>query len=118
VSQYGDDDGESVVRHDVDTRVARKAHVCSACRGPIRVGDLYTREAMLWGGSWEVVKRCPRCQAIFAHLSARIRAEGDRQEHCDPRLNCGHEYKEKWDTEPPPHIAALAFWLPGDPVPT
>lgn len=63
------------------------------------------------------MRRCPRCQVIYLHLEGRIRAEGDYDQFCDESLNCGHEYEERWEEAPPEWLAALAFWLPGDPLP-
>jgi RNase P subunit RPR2 len=116
VSQYGD--GESVDVCDNTEPTARKRHTCHACGEAITPGRKYARVAFLYDGSWHVTKRCERCQVIFEHLSKRIRAAGDSEEYCDPSLNCGHEYEERWRDPPPDHIAALAFWRPGDPLPT
>jgi hypothetical protein len=117
MSQYGDDDGEPIVRRDDAYRNARKPHKCSACGETIAAGRTYHRTAALWGGTWQVVRRCERCQAIFLHLEKKIDAEGASEEFCDWELNCGHEYRERWGESPPEVIAALAFWLPGDPLP-
>jgi hypothetical protein len=50
MSQYGDDDGEPVVRRDDAYRKARKEHKCSACGEEITPGRVYHRTAALWGG--------------------------------------------------------------------
>ena len=116
MSQYGDGDCCSVSDHSV--RTARKIHHCQACGEDVRPGDKYARVFFVFDGDAHTVKRCERCEAIFTHLSARMRREGEMEEYCDERLACGHEYKERWEEEPPPEIAALAFWLPGEPLPT
>jgi hypothetical protein len=119
VSLYGDDDGPAVDVYDTTTRKARKPHKCHACGETVRPGDTYTRVFVVWDGSTDVTKRCARCQAIYVHLAARIRRESydGEYEQCADALNCGHEYKERWGEPPPEVIAALAFWLPGDPIP-
>jgi hypothetical protein len=114
VSQYGD--GDDCPVHKVDARTARKDHTCDACDETIRPGHKYTRTALLFEGAWRVTKRCVRCEAIFQHLTERMK--GSSEEWCDGELNCGHDYEERWREPPPEAIAALAFWLPGDPVPT
>jgi hypothetical protein len=115
MSQYGDGDSPDVC--DSEWRKARKPHDCDACGETVQPCQRYHRTSMLFDGAWSVWIRCVRCQAIFAHLSDRIRESGDHEEFCDAELNCGHDYRERWDEDPPPEIAALAFWRPGDPVP-
>jgi hypothetical protein len=111
MSEYGD--GDYCAVHDSTWRKARKPHNCDACGESITPGRTYHRSAWPCDGSWSVTLRCERCEAIFAHLTSRMsRAD----EYCNPELNCGHEYEERW-REPPPEIAALAFWLPGEPLP-
>jgi uncharacterized C2H2 Zn-finger protein len=83
----------------------------------VAVGRKYHRTALLFDGNWETIVRCERCQAIYRHLSDRMAKEGDCDEFCDDHLNCGHGYQERWEEPPPEAIAALAFWLPGDPLP-
>lgn len=100
------------------TRKARKPHQCDACfTESIRPGDTYTREDVLFEGRWAHTTRCARCQLIFEHLVDMCRAHGDSDEWPDPNLDCGHEYSERWEIEPPAWLAALAFWVPGDPLP-
>lgn len=93
---------------------ARKAHKCDACELTIRPGDVYTRDKLLYDGEWDTVVRCARCQLIFEHLQPMCSRDGDCP---DRELDCGHEYSERWDREPPEWLAALAFWVPGDPLP-
>ena len=114
MSQYGD---EPCSVYDVKERVARKAHKCSACGERVEPGTKYTDVFMVHEGEPYTCKRCPRCQVIYLHLEGRIRAEGDYDWFCDERLNCGHEYEERSKEAPPEWLAALAFWLPGDPLP-
>lgn len=117
MSEYGE--GDYCPVHDRRWRKARKEHTCDACHETIAPGQRYHRTALLYDGSWSTTNRCERCQAIFEHLSVRIKKEGSMvdDEYCNAELNCGHEYKKRWDEEPPPDIAALAFWRPGDPLP-
>lgn len=116
MSEYGDGGYVSVSR--TEKRRARIAHTCHACREEIRPGQLYYSTFYVFDGNPHSFARCERCEAIYDHLSERLRKEGDPEEYCNDRLNCGHEYKERWNEEPPPQIAALAFWIPGDPLPT
>lgn len=97
---------------------ARKVHRCAACELSIRKGDTYVKESSLYESHWSNTKRCERCDLIFEHLVTMCRAHGDSDEWPDPQLDCGHEYRERWDVDPPAWLAALAFWLPGDPLPS
>ena len=114
MSQYGD--GESADVYTDEWRKARKEHWCHACAEAIVPGQRYMRVAMLFEGRWEIIVRCERCESIHAHLRGRIRKGGDPEEYCDDRLNCGHDYRERWSEDPPPEIAKLAFWMPGEPI--
>lgn len=114
MSEYGDGYAEVF---DESWRKARKAHTCHACHEVIAPGRKYHRTFCVFDGSADHNIRCERCQAIYEHLSERMRAAGDCEEYCNWELNCGHEYEERWHEDPPPEIAALAFWLPGDPLP-
>lgn len=99
-------------------RRARKMHTCSACHGEIRKGDAYTREDVLFEREWTRTLRCGRCQIIFDHLMMMCRVHGESDEYPDPELDCGHDYRERWEVDPPEWLAGLAFWLPGDPLPS
>jgi hypothetical protein len=99
--------------YDETTRTARKEHECDACDGKIRPGDKYVAIFIVFQGEIENLKRCARCQSIHAHL--RVKGDGDMWP--DERLSCGEEYESHWGKPPPEHITALAFWLPGDPLP-
>jgi len=90
-------------------RRAIKPHKCSACKETISPGHTYHVIAIIFEGV-ESLKRCERCQKIHEHL--RTLAPGEMWP--DERLNCGEEYSEHWGREPPEHIAALAFVLPGE----
>jgi hypothetical protein len=118
MSEYGEGDCCSVWQDRWLT--ARKPHRCHACRMTIEPGHRYHNTFSVYDGNADTTKRCARCQAIYEHLSKRMRAEPDpweNDEYCNPTLSCGHEYRERWNEDPPPEIAALAFWLPGDPLP-
>jgi hypothetical protein len=115
MSQYGDGDPVDVC--ESEWRKARKLHTCSACSEAISPSQKYHRTAILFEGQWQITARCERCEAIFRHLVAKIQKRGECDEYCDMELNCGHEYRERWNEDPPPEIAALAFWRPGDPLP-
>lgn len=98
-------------------RAAAMSLRCDACEIQIAIGDRYHWETWVFDGDDDASARCVRCQAIYEHLTERMRLGGDRDEFCAPALDCGDEYEERWDEPPPPEIAALAFWLPGDPLP-
>lgn len=91
-----------------ETIRARKEHVCCACKGTIKPGDLYARVFVLYEGDVSTYKRCGRCETIHSHLVTMCRGGGS-YDWPDEELDCGHEYQERWDVDPPPEIAALAF---------
>jgi hypothetical protein len=93
---------------------ARKEHRCAACKETIRRGDLYVQHKSLFDGSWETVKRCLRCDAMYKALDDKIHKATDGEEAADIRLACGHEYKKRWGEEPPPELARLAFMTADD----
>lgn len=96
---------------------ARKEHRCDACKEPIPSGVQYTRVFLIFDGGKESLKRCGRCQMIHEHLRELCQSRADGEMWPDERLNCGHSYRDHWEEDPPPFIAALAFWRPGDPLP-
>lgn len=117
MSQYGDGD-VCVVASRKERRVARKPHKCHACREAIAPGQHYLYSFILDSErSVDITRRCERCEVIYRHLVARIRKEGEWEEFCNDRLDCGHDYEERWEEPPPEWLAALAFWRPGDPLP-
>lgn len=83
---------------------------------PIQSGDVYSLTTSLYAGTWETVKRCARCEAMYQHLVSIDDSGWDWGIQRD--LGCGHSYEYAHDREPPPHVQALAFWRPGDPIPT
>lgn len=100
---------------ELTVRTARKDHRCSACGElSIRRGDRYELATQLFDGEWLRDKRCARCRAIYDHLLERMRREGDPGEFPDWVLGCGDDYRERWNEDPPPEIAALAFALAGE----
>lgn len=92
--------------------VARKAHACDACGETIPAGATYFRVRWAWEGHIEGCKRCMRCQALHEHLRDLGRGETWPAE----QLDCGESYQDHWG-KVPDEIQALAFWLPGDPLP-
>lgn len=94
--------------------IARRQHTCSACKEAIEVGHRYTRVSIVIDGEASTVKRCARCQAMHEHLRKLSPGEMWPEE----KLDCGLAYLDEWGEDPPEHIAALAFWRPGDPLPT
>ena len=117
MSEYSD--GEYAAVSASEWRTAKIPHECHACHTNVRPGDRYHRDFWICDGQPDYCVRCERCQKIYEHLSARIRNESlsGGEEYCNPELNCGHEYEERWGEPPPEWLAALAFWLPGDPLP-
>lgn len=102
---------------DETWRTARVEHSCvgcdrcddSRCTGKsIKPGHRYRRTAVLFDGSWMTWKHCIRCAAMLDALRPRLR-ECFTTDTLD--LSCG----EVWD-DPPEHVAALAFVLPGESV--
>jgi len=83
-------------------RKARVTHVCFGCDETIRTGDRYRYLSGVWDHKGESFKHCIRCAALLDALPSGAMLG----------LDCG----EVWE-DPPEHIAALAFWTPGDPVP-
>lgn len=108
-------DVEVAPRYIESTVGSRTEAECSACDEVIPLGEYHTSVRILFEGQWETLRRCRRCQAMHEHLRSL--------QHCydeswpDDRLNCGHDYNDVHRVQPPPHIAALAFLLPGEVVP-
>jgi hypothetical protein len=108
---HGDYDG-----NDAEVSIwrrARIAHECCACELPIRRGDRYHIWRTLYDGSWSTLKHCERCWAMVDALGDADFTGGSVM----LTLNCGETWDRASGGPPPPHIAALAFWLPGEPVP-
>lgn len=108
---YDTHDAEPYAVFDEERRTAGRPHRCDACDEVIAKGQHYVRFFGVWGGMAEAVKRCLRCQAIFEHLVKRGR-ESDM--FPAQRLDCGETYRDHWGEDPPEHIDALAFALPGE----
>lgn len=98
------------------------ARRCDACRETIPSGVAYWDIAITHGDpssedpddrDEEEVTRCQRCQAIHLHL----RELGKNSEMWPAEaLDCGEDYEEHWEKQPPPEIAALAFLTAADDV--
>ena len=99
-------DGEPIVRHGTDYRRSKTLRNCRACAEPILPGDYYAREFALYDGSYEITRRCLRCEAIYVELQGM---PCDADEGIAPALNCGHTWEENFDEPPPLHVARLAF---------
>ena len=87
---------------------------CSACGEIIRTGQRYVYERNSWiddGGylGSRSVRRCLRCQIIYAHLAERMNAQAHDLEAPDMRLDCGHSYRDVWGEDAPEWLARLAF---------
>lgn len=80
---------------------------------PIQPGDTYSRTSVLADGRWERdTVRCSRCEALYRHLCT---LDDDDEWGPARKLDCGDSYESMWG-DVPEEIAALAFWLPGDPL--
>jgi hypothetical protein len=99
---------EAVKVWDELTRKARMRHQCTGCREIIEPGHVYRRTATLFDGRWTTYKHCLRCSVIVDAL--RLKPDHEFGE-TTLLLACG----EVWEN-PPPHIEALAFALPGEAV--
>lgn len=92
---------------------ARKLHECCACEETIRVGDTYHVTTLLHDNGCrydryvETAKHCARCYTMIEMLWQR------GAKVIDFKLNCG----ELWES-PPEETASLAFWRPGDDLPS
>jgi hypothetical protein len=86
-------------------RRARKEHKCDACHEPIQRGELYHATRSLFDGRWDTTYRCARCETMYRFLQPLMA----RGEVCHEELDCGHEFTEVFNREPPPEVAALAF---------
>lgn len=102
------DEGNRCVAWNATVRTARKEHRCCACAESIRPGDRYHFISGVWQDSGpESFKHCARCWAMYRAADRHSREnDGDG---AMITLDCG----EVWE-EPPEHIAALAFALPGE----
>ncbi len=96
--------------HEEGVRRARKDRPCNACRETIKRGDLYHCTRTLFEGSWETISRCARCEQMYRLLLPMM----GEDETCDPNLNCGHEFRQRFGEDPPPELAALAFMTPAE----
>jgi len=90
---------------------ARKDWRCCACGETITRGQVYTYSFTVHDGNANELRRCARCDAIYDHL-CELHKEGD--DWPEWSLNCGHDYRERWETDPPPEIARLAFMTPAE----
>lgn len=104
--------GEEYPVYDERFPRARKPHKCDACGEPIAPGHRYARIGIVSNHSAETLVRCLRCQTIHEHL--RGLGDADDRSWPDERLDCGEEYREHWQRDPPADIAALAFVTPDE----
>lgn len=98
---------DTTILHSDFVRAA-KDHRCMACCETIHKGDRHHVYTSVFEGSVSSDRHCSRCWAICEALWRERGAVS-----IDLGLDCG----ETWE-EPPEHVAALAFWLPGEPLPT
>ena len=86
---------------------------CDACRADIPAGHVYVKHT-IWceAVGREMIRRCLACDTIYQHLVERL--AGEYYEAADPRLDCGHEYEERWNEAPPDELARIAFMTPDE----
>lgn len=104
-------DGKCPVWKD-EKRKARKDHRCVACGETIRRGDTYEKHVDIFDGYVTDIKRCLRCATMWRAAQSKL----GWNRVADLYLNCGEDWEDRYG-EPPAHIAALAFWRPGEPLP-
>lgn len=109
---FNHNEGAICAVHTTTHPRARKEHICSACGETIRRGICYALVRYVCDGSAGTDKRCPRCEALHAHLRG-LCAEDGNDRIVDDRLDCGQSYEDEWG-DVPPEIAALAFTAPGE----
>lgn len=95
-----------------EKRKARKDHTCVACGEVIRRGDTYEKHVNIFDGCVTDINRCLRCAEMWRAAQAKLGWE----RVADLWLACGEDWEDNFG-EPPEHIAALAFWRPGEPLP-
>jgi hypothetical protein len=106
-------DGEPVEVYNENIKRAKKDWECDACRQRIERGHLYHETKMFFDDVWEVTRRCARCEALFRFLVPCVR-ELSSEERCAEALDCGHEWKDNFEGEPPVAVQALAFLTPAE----
>ncbi len=109
-----DYDSPSAEVYREDIRCARKGHRCDACRETIRPGDLYCDTFIVFERDPERIRRCLRCGSIFRILFQKMLRETNGEEQPALRLDCGHTWRARWEEDPPPEIARLAFLTPDE----
>lgn len=98
-------------------RKARKVHRCTGCREDIVSGHRYVETATLFEGHWSTCKHCLRCDALFKAIADKSReVSGFYVVAIDPQFACGESWIDNFGA-PPPEVEALAFLLPGEPLP-
>jgi hypothetical protein len=93
---------------------ARATHRCVGCQELIRPGHTYVRHSVLYDGSWSTYKQCLRCDAI----AEAILTNASPGTTIAFELDCGSTWKDAFEADPPEALQALAFWLPGEPLPS
>jgi len=88
-------------------RIARKPHLCLACRETIRPGDRYHFVVQNYDGELSTFKHCARCWMIIDALFAA----GADSVQWD--LDCGQRWEDNFGPLPE-NLAALAFLTPDE----
>ena len=79
-------DTEPCEVYDQRRRKARKDHVCSECRNPIRRGNLYDEVTGIFDGSPFRYRICLTCRLDHLRVIDHERAEGCDWTEADPGL--------------------------------
>lgn len=95
-------------------RRARKEHDCEACGRRIERGEMYSYTFSVYDGNPSETVRCLRCDVLYQLLQEKIGRATDGDECADPNLNCGHTWQQRWEEDPPPEVAMLAFYTPAE----
>ena len=61
--------------YKVEDRKARKEHRCIACRGAIKVGEIYKHHHGVFDGSGFSDKVCPECHAMITEINLNLNAD-------------------------------------------
>jgi predicted RNA-binding Zn-ribbon protein involved in translation (DUF1610 family) len=66
------DDADPVEFHDSKTVKARKVHVCDECRGPIAMGESYTRSVCVFEGEFNMYRICAPCREASTEFNYNV----------------------------------------------
>lgn len=88
---------------------ARKEHRCDGCDETIRRGDRYLRCFGVWDSEPSVWKYCLRCECVINAIMSQPGNDGFMH-----GFECGHSWEDVFESDPPEHVARLAFMTPDE----